>query len=73
MIDGNRPDDAIRVLERAVNLHPQLGENYFYLAEAWLQKGNPEQASEFNRLAAIYLDADPQWLQRIKNQKTRIP
>ena len=52
LIEENRLDEAIRILERAVNLHPGSGENYYYLAEAWRRKGNSSQASEYNNLAA---------------------
>jgi hypothetical protein len=44
---SNKPDEAVRTLERAVNLHPTNGGNYYYLAEAWLMKGNVRQAREF--------------------------
>jgi tetratricopeptide (TPR) repeat protein len=69
--DG-KPDEAIRVLERAVNLHPQNGENYYYLAEAWLLKGNAAQAKEFNHLAAIHVASNPQWIHRVQSQYDRI-
>ncbi|OGQ90034.1 MAG: hypothetical protein A2464_09655 [Deltaproteobacteria bacterium RIFOXYC2_FULL_48_10] len=68
----NKPDEAIRVLERAVNLNPRNGENYFYLAEAWIMKGNASQAREFNRLAEIYMKADPEGMGRVQSQKDRI-
>jgi tetratricopeptide (TPR) repeat protein len=71
-LKNGKPDEAIRVLERAVNLHPQNGENYYYLAEAWLLKGNAIQAKEFNHLAAIYVKADPEWVLRVQSQRTRI-
>lgn len=69
--DG-KPDEAIRVLERAVNLHPGNGENYYFLAEAWLLKGNAAQAKEFNHLAAIHTATDPEWIGRIQAQTVRI-
>ena len=72
LLDQNRPDDAIRLLERAINLHPQNGETYFYLAEAWLKKGNIPQAREFHSLAGIYLKKDRQWSSRMASQKIRI-
>jgi tetratricopeptide (TPR) repeat protein len=72
MIEKNRPDAAIRVLERAVNLYPQNGQNYFYLAEAWLEKGNLSQAREFHRLAGIYLGDDTAWASRLKIQELKI-
>ena len=72
LLDSDRPDDAIRILERAVNLHPQNGEAYYYLAEAWLKKGNVSQAKEFHDLAAIYLENYRQWSPRIKIQEIKI-
>ncbi len=71
-LKNRKPDEAIRALERAVNLNPKNGENYYYLAEAWLMKGNAVQAREFNRLAEMYVKAGPEWIQRIQSQKDRI-
>ncbi len=72
LIEQNRPDAAIRVLERAINIHPRNGKNYYYLAEAWLLKGNVSQASEFNRLAELYLKDDRQWANQVMSQRQRI-
>lgn len=72
LLESGRPDDAISVLERAVGLNPTNGENYFYLAEAWIAKGDMVQAEEFNRLAALYLDGDD-WKVRLLEQRERIP
>jgi tetratricopeptide (TPR) repeat protein len=72
LLDSGKPDDAITTLERAVNLSPSNGQNYYYLAEAWLGKGIPSQAREFNRLASIYLKDEPDWMDRVKAQEERI-
>lgn len=72
LLESNKPDEAIRTLERAVNLHPANGGNYYYLAEAWLMKGNVRQAREFNALAAIYLRDHGEWRSRILSQEERI-
>lgn len=72
LIEEDKPDEAIRILEQAVNLHPGSGENYYYLAEAWRRKGNLSQALEYNNLAAIRFKDDPGWMQRIALQKRRI-
>lgn len=72
LVERKRYDEAIRVLERAVNLHPRNGENYYYLAEAWLMKGNASQATEFNHLAGLYLKNDPAWQRRLVSQRARI-
>ncbi|MFO7555119.1 MAG: tetratricopeptide repeat protein [Desulfobacterales bacterium] len=71
-LEKNQPDDAIGILERALNLNPGNGRNYYYLAEAWLMKGNIEQAMEFNRLAEVYLKDDSEWLDRVIGQRKRI-
>ncbi len=72
-LEARRPDEAIRVLERAVNLHPHHGRNYYFLAEAWLMKGDMGQAREFNRLAHIYLAGEnASWGDRIHRQKKKI-
>jgi predicted Zn-dependent protease len=72
LLESGKVDDAITTLERALNVNPSNGQNYYYLAEAWLKKGNPSQAKEFNRLAAMYLRDAPGWMNRIKDQEERI-
>ena len=72
MIAQQRFDEAIRVLEQAININPADGETYFYLAEAWRQKGHFKQALEFNRLASRYQNDDWRWGQRIERQRERI-
>ena len=71
-LENGDPDDAIRMLEQALNLDPANGQNYYYLSEAWLMKGNVSQAAEFNRLAAIYLEDDDKWLYQVIQQRERI-
>ena len=71
-LEKGQTDDAIRILERAVNLNPANGQNYYYLAEAWIRKRNPSQAKEFNRLAGLYLYEDKAWFSRVKAQRARI-
>ncbi len=66
------PDSALRVLERAINLDPSIGDNYYYMAEAWLIKKNKKQAAEFNRLAEIYLENKKEWLPRLADQLNKI-
>jgi Tfp pilus assembly protein PilF len=66
------PDAAIRVLERSIALDSNSGQNYYYLAEAWLMKQNAHQAREFNRLADMHLGRDPDWKNRIDRQNDRI-
>ena len=71
LIDQERFDDAIRALERALALYPRNGQSYYYMAEAWLEKGTMSQAAEFNRLADMYLDG-PAWDERIDAQRLEI-
>ena len=71
-LESGNPDDAIRMYEKALNLDPGNGPNYYYLSEAWLMKGNIAQAAEFNRLAAIYLEGDAKWMDRVMKQRERI-
>ena len=72
LLERDKVDEAINVLERAINLNPTNGRNYYYLSEAWLYKGNLTQAEEFNHLAAIYLREDSVWMSRVMGQKERI-
>ena len=72
LIAMNQPDEAIRTLERAINLNPGNGMNYYYLAEAWILKKNRSQAVEFNRLAVSYLKELPEWSTRLVDQADRI-
>ena len=72
LIESKKPDEAIRTLEKALNIDPQNGQNYYFLAEAWMMKGNKKQAFEFNRMAEIYLARDDSWMMKILDQKERI-
>ena len=72
MIESKKPDEAISVLEKAMNIDPGNGQNYYYLAEAWIAKGNKAQALEFNRMAGIYLGNDDAWKARVRRQKERL-
>ena len=72
LIRENKPEEAIRTLERAVHFHPANGGNYYYLAEAWLLKGNVRQAGEFHRLAEMYLRNNPEWKSRLRAQQEAI-
>ena len=72
LLERGRVDDAISVLERAVSIYGSNGKNYYYLAEAWLKKGNIVQAKEWNRLAEMYLTGDREWSQRASEQRERI-
>ena len=71
-IQDGRYDDAIDVLEKSVAVYAQNGKNYYYLAEAWLHKGNLSLAREFNQLAFIYLKDDSGYHERVVKQKRAI-
>jgi len=71
-LESGKVDDAISVLERAVSIYGSNGKNYYYLAEAWLRKGNIIQAREWNRLAEMYLAGNREWSQRVYEQRERI-
>lgn len=72
LLQSGKIDEAISVLSRAVSLNPTNGKNYYYLSEAWLLKGNTAQAQEFNQLARLYLEGDPEWRVRVMAQRDRI-
>lgn len=72
LLEAGKTDQAIRILERALNLNPSNGQNFYYLSEAWLKKKNFRQAEEFNRLAVIYLKNDDRWMARVSEQAERI-
>jgi tetratricopeptide (TPR) repeat protein len=71
-IEAGEADSAIRVLEQAISLHPGNGQNYYYLAEAWLMKGFAAEARQFNRLAESHLADDRHWEKRVTGQAERI-
>lgn len=72
LLDEDQPDEAIRSLEQAISLNPDNGPCYYYLAEAWLQKGNFSEARQFNSLAENYLKKDKAWSARLARQADKI-
>ena len=72
LLQQKRYDDAIRTLERAISLYPQNGISYYYMAEAWLFKGNFGEALKFNGLAESCLEESSQWSLQGKEQRKRI-
>ena len=72
LLTEDKPDQAIRLLEQAISLNPDNGRCYYYLAEAWLQKGNPSEARQFNSLAENYLKKDKGWNARLTTQADKI-
>ena len=72
LVEAGKSDQAIRVLEQAVSLNPENGQNYYYLAEAWLLKDVVSEAKKFNQLAEIHLKDSRQWMQRVIEQANQI-
>ena len=72
LLAEDKPDHAIRLLEQAIGLNPDNGQCYYYLAEAWLQKGDPSEARQFNSLAKNYLNDDKNWKTRVAKQANKI-
>lgn len=71
-LNAGRPDSAIRSFEQAIGLNPNNGQCYYYLAQAWLAKGDLSEARQFNNLARDYLEGDPHWEERVLDQALRI-
>jgi tetratricopeptide (TPR) repeat protein len=72
LVESQDYDRAIRILERAVGIHPGDGRGYFCLAQAWMGKKDFNRAARFNEMALLYLRDDPQWLKRAREQKEEI-
>jgi hypothetical protein len=71
-LDRGRPDEALRILERSMRIDPGNPQSAYYLAEAWILKGNRRQAEAFHRLAAVHLSGDPQWTEKLRAQRRRL-
>ena len=72
LIEAGKTDNAIQVLEQAISLNPNNGQNYYYLSEAWLLKGFAAEARPFNRLAESHLAGDKEWEKLVTRQAERI-
>ncbi len=69
---GGQVDEAISLLERATGLNPDNGRAYYWLAEAWLSKGNPSQALEYHHQAWLRLHSRQAWDGRLRDQRRRL-
>jgi tetratricopeptide (TPR) repeat protein len=69
---GDQVEEAISVLERAIGMNPDNGQAYYWLAEAWLKKGNPKQALEYHHQAWLRLRNQPAWTARLHDQRERL-
>lgn len=72
LVDAGQADKAIRVLEQAISLNPNNGQNYYYLSEAWLMKRFAAKARQFNGLAESHLAGDKDWEKLVARQAERI-
>ena len=72
LVEAGQADRAIRVLEQAISLNPNNGQNYYYLSEAWLMKGFASEARQFNGLAESHLTGDVDWEKLVTRQAERI-
>ncbi|MBW2591987.1 MAG: tetratricopeptide repeat protein [Deltaproteobacteria bacterium] len=72
LIKKGNIDGAISILERAIGINSKDGEGYYYLAEAWIKKGNLKLAAQYNKLACIYLRNDSRWRSFAEEQVRRI-
>ena len=72
LLKEGKHDDAISIFERSINIFPENSNNYYYLAEAWLIKGNVPLAEEFNRLAMLYVKKGSHLSRQIADQKIKI-
>ena len=72
LIDAGQADKAISVLEQAISLNPNNGQNYYYLSEAWLMKGFAAEARQFNSLAESHLTGNKDWEKLVARQAERI-
>jgi tetratricopeptide (TPR) repeat protein len=72
LLEAGKPDNALRLFEQAIGLNPNDGQCYYYIAQAWLEKGAQAEAREFNSLARDYLKDDVKWTKRVIKQASRI-
>jgi tetratricopeptide (TPR) repeat protein len=72
LLEAGRVDQAIRIFEQALAQSAYYGPGYYYLAESWLQKDDGTQASAFHEQAALYLNGQSAWRERLHRQQKRI-
>ncbi len=72
LIEEGQENDAITTLEQAINLNSANSLSYYYMAEAWLRKGDTDRALKFNILAKSGLSASREWSARVEAQRERI-
>jgi tetratricopeptide (TPR) repeat protein len=72
LLARGRVEAALTALERATSLDPGHGPALYWLAEAWLRRGDPAQAREYHRLARLRLAGSSAWQERLVEQRRRI-
>lgn len=72
LLEKQRVDAAITLLERAISLDPGNWKAYYLAAESWILKNNPRQALEYSRLAETHSPDDLQSQKKIWQQKIKI-
>ena len=72
LLEAGRVDQAIRIFEQALSQSAYYGPGYYYLAESWLRKDNGIQARAFHEQAALYLNDQSAWRERLNRQQKRI-
>ncbi|MEM7676802.1 MAG: tetratricopeptide repeat protein [Myxococcota bacterium] len=72
MLKSGSVDSALVRLERAASISPRDGEAHYWLAQAWLDKGNQSQAAEHHRLASRYLSGRSEWQARLDRQAAAV-
>ncbi len=60
-----KPDPAIPLLEKAIQIDVHNGEAFFNLARAWRMKGSRQKALEFSKKAEILFQDDPAKLKQV--------
>lgn len=58
-LSQKKPDQAIPVLEEAVQVDVHNGEAFYGLARAWRMKGSRHKALEFSKKAELLFQEDP--------------
>lgn len=64
-LDRGKPDLAIPILEKAVQLDPENPAAFMLLARAWKQKGEKKKALEFARKSEILYQDEPAKLREV--------
>ncbi|MCE5333565.1 MAG: tetratricopeptide repeat protein [Desulfobacteraceae bacterium] len=64
-LDRGKPDSAIPLLERAINIDAQNAEAFMLLARAWKQKNSKPKALEFAKKAELLYSGNPARLKEV--------